>query len=202
MALKSFPLGRSSYSFIFIHPGLLFRSPLRRSSSSCFFFFQLNGINVTQILSFVAFLFCQNSILDGVDSEAAAQRLRGQAGTSVTVKLHRGNGSGSGSSIKEIKLPRELIRLSPISSTVIPHRTPDGRLIKTGYVKLLTFSQLKVMANKNCLCYNYAPEGQEMLQLFMLPLKKLKKNLVGKMCRMEVGKQQSMRIPVKALGFN
>ncbi|KAG4210485.1 hypothetical protein ERO13_A02G052200v2 [Gossypium hirsutum] len=30
---------------------------------------------------------------------------------------------------------------------------------------------------------NYAPEGQEMLQLFMLPLKKLKKNLVGKMCR-------------------
>ncbi|XWS59178.1 hypothetical protein CRYUN_Cryun08bG0099700 [Craigia yunnanensis] len=79
--------------------------------------------------------------LDGVDSEAAAQRLRGQAGTSVTVKLHTGNDSGSGSSIKEVKLPRELIRLSPISSTVIPHRTPDGHLTKTGYVKLSTFSQ-------------------------------------------------------------
>ncbi|XVE75652.1 hypothetical protein DITRI_Ditri12bG0110300 [Diplodiscus trichospermus] len=79
--------------------------------------------------------------LDGVDSEAAAQKLRGQAGTSVTVKLHTGNDSGSGSTIKEVKLSRELIRLSPISSTVILHRTPDGRLTKTGYVKLLTFSQ-------------------------------------------------------------
>ncbi|XVF56088.1 hypothetical protein PTKIN_Ptkin06aG0088800 [Pterospermum kingtungense] len=79
--------------------------------------------------------------LDGVDSEAAAQRLRGQAGTSVTVKLHMGNDSVSGSGIKEVKLPRELIRFSPISSTVIPHRTPDGHLTKTGYVKLSTFSQ-------------------------------------------------------------
>ncbi|KAH1106923.1 hypothetical protein J1N35_010691 [Gossypium stocksii] len=121
----------------------------------------------------------------------------------------------------KIKLPLELIRLSPISSIVIPQRTLDGRLTKTGYVKLSTFSQLKVMANKNCLCYNYAPESQEMLQLFMLPLKKLKKNLykigpfnlksllycrakygIAEMCRMEVGKQQSMGIPVKALGFN
>ncbi|KAK8705324.1 hypothetical protein V6N13_048928 [Hibiscus sabdariffa] len=87
--------------------------------------------------------------LDGVDSESAAQRLRGQAGTSVTVKLHRGNGSGSGSSIKEVKLPRELIRLSPISSTVITHRTPDGRLTKTGYVKLITFSQTAATDMKN-----------------------------------------------------
>ncbi|XWS43177.1 hypothetical protein CRYUN_Cryun16bG0080500 [Craigia yunnanensis] len=79
--------------------------------------------------------------LDGVDSEAAAQRLRGRAGTLVTVKLHTGNDSGIDSNIKEVKLPRELIRLSPISSTVIPHRTPDGRLTKTGYVKLSTFSQ-------------------------------------------------------------
>ncbi|GLT88247.1 hypothetical protein SLE2022_062820 [Rubroshorea leprosula] len=79
--------------------------------------------------------------LDGVDSEAAAQRLRGQAGTSVTVKLQSGKSLGSASSIKEVKLPREYIRLSPISSAVIPHRTPDGRQIKTGYVKLSTFSQ-------------------------------------------------------------
>ncbi|OMO70233.1 hypothetical protein COLO4_28683 [Corchorus olitorius] len=82
--------------------------------------------------------------LDGVDSEAAAQRLRGQAGTAVTGKY-----SGSNSSIKEVKLPREVIRLSPISSTVIPHKTPDGRLTKTGYVKLLTFSQTAAIDMEN-----------------------------------------------------
>ncbi|XP_021283252.1 carboxyl-terminal-processing peptidase 3, chloroplastic isoform X1 [Herrania umbratica] len=87
--------------------------------------------------------------LDGVDSEAAALRLRGQAGTTVTVKLHFGKDSGSGSSIKEVKLPREYIRLSPISSTVIPHRTLDGRLTKTGYVKLSTFSQSAATDMKN-----------------------------------------------------
>ncbi|KAJ4829706.1 Carboxyl-terminal-processing peptidase 3, chloroplastic [Turnera subulata] len=79
--------------------------------------------------------------LDGVDSETAAQKLRGRAGTSVTVKLHSGKDSDTVSSIKEVKLPREYITLSPISSTIIPHRTPDGRVTKTGYVKLLAFSQ-------------------------------------------------------------
>ncbi|KAK6244128.1 hypothetical protein QUC31_010537 [Theobroma cacao] len=87
--------------------------------------------------------------LDGVDSEAAALRLRGHAGTTVTVKLHSGKDSGSGSSMKEVKLPREYIRLSPMSSTVIPHRTPDGRLTKTGYVKLSTFSQSAATDMKN-----------------------------------------------------
>ncbi|CAN0909971.1 Carboxyl-terminal-processing peptidase 3, chloroplastic [Linum grandiflorum] len=66
--------------------------------------------------------------LRGVDSEVAAQKLRGRVGTSVTVKL-------------SVKLPREYIKLSPISSAIIPHRTPDGRLAKTGYVKLSAFSQ-------------------------------------------------------------
>lgn len=79
--------------------------------------------------------------LDGVDSEAAAQKLRGKAGTSVTVKLQSVKGPGNRSSIKEVNLPREYIRLSPISSAVIPHRTPDGHQTKTGYVKLSTFSQ-------------------------------------------------------------
>ena len=42
----------------------------------------------------------------------------------------------------KVKLPREYIKLSPISSAIIPHRTPDGQLAKTGYVKLLAFSQV------------------------------------------------------------
>lgn len=42
----------------------------------------------------------------------------------------------------KVNLPREFIKLSPISSAIIPHRTPDGHLSKTGYVKLLAFSQV------------------------------------------------------------
>ncbi|KAJ8753362.1 hypothetical protein K2173_019761 [Erythroxylum novogranatense] len=79
--------------------------------------------------------------LDGVDSESAAQKLRGRVGTSVTVKFHSGNDRGSDSSIREVNLPREYIRISPISSAIIPHRTPNGQIAKTGYVKLSTFSQ-------------------------------------------------------------
>lgn len=79
--------------------------------------------------------------LNGVGSEAAAQKLRGRVGTSVTVKLHSENDSGRDSSIREVKLSREYIKLSPLSSAVIPHRMPDGRVTKTGYVKLASFSQ-------------------------------------------------------------
>ncbi|KAF2307844.1 hypothetical protein GH714_032525 [Hevea brasiliensis] len=79
--------------------------------------------------------------LDGVDSEAAARKLRGQVGTSVTVKVHSVQDSKSDCSTKEVKLPREYIKLSSIASSIIPHRTPDGRQIKTGYVKLSNFSQ-------------------------------------------------------------
>ncbi|KAK4365177.1 hypothetical protein RND71_016535 [Anisodus tanguticus] len=86
--------------------------------------------------------------LDGVDSETAAQKLRGRAGTIVTVKVHRGNGAGL-SGYKEVKLPREVIKLSPISSTIIPHKMPDGRLLKTGYVRLSSFSQSAAMDMEN-----------------------------------------------------
>ncbi|XP_019058372.1 PREDICTED: carboxyl-terminal-processing peptidase 3, chloroplastic isoform X2 [Tarenaya hassleriana] len=79
--------------------------------------------------------------LEGVDSEAAAQKLRGRAGTSVTVKLKSANDPGSDFHIREVEIPREFIKLSPISSAIIPHRTPDGNLTKTGYVKLSAFSQ-------------------------------------------------------------
>lgn len=79
--------------------------------------------------------------LDGIGSEAAAQKLRGQVGTTVTVKVHSGRKVAIDSSFREVKLPREFIKLSPISSAIIPHRTPDGHVSKTGYVKLLAFSQ-------------------------------------------------------------
>ncbi|XP_042513021.1 carboxyl-terminal-processing peptidase 3, chloroplastic isoform X2 [Macadamia integrifolia] len=79
--------------------------------------------------------------LDGFDGEAAAQKLRGSAGTTVTIKVHSGKALGSNSGFREVKLPREFIKLSPISFAVIPHRTLDGHLTKTGYVKLLAFSQ-------------------------------------------------------------
>ncbi|KAG6595632.1 Carboxyl-terminal-processing peptidase 3, chloroplastic, partial [Cucurbita argyrosperma subsp. sororia] len=78
--------------------------------------------------------------LDGVDSETAAQKLRGRVGTIVTVKVHDVKDM-SNSSIREVKIPREYIKLSPVSSAIIPHRTQDGQLSKTGYVKLLAFSQ-------------------------------------------------------------
>ena len=42
----------------------------------------------------------------------------------------------------KVNLARDYIKLSPISSAIIPHRTPDGRLLKTGYVKLSAFSQV------------------------------------------------------------
>lgn len=80
--------------------------------------------------------------LDGVDSESAAQKLRGHAGTTVTVKVQSGTNSfRSESTIREVKLSRENIKFSPISSAIITHKTPDGYLTKTGYVKLSEFSQ-------------------------------------------------------------
>ncbi|XP_031258239.1 carboxyl-terminal-processing peptidase 3, chloroplastic [Pistacia vera] len=89
--------------------------------------------------------------LDGVDSEAAALKLRGRAGTSVTVKLHSGKDLGSDSSVREVNVPREYIKLSPISLAIIPHRTPDGNLEKTGYVKLSAFSQTAAADMENAI---------------------------------------------------
>ncbi|KAK6941859.1 Tail specific protease [Dillenia turbinata] len=75
----------------------------------------------------------------GIDSEAAAQKLRGRVGTTVTVKF------------LTVNLPREHIKLSPISSAIIPHRTPDGRQSKTGYVKLSAFSQTAAVEMENAI---------------------------------------------------
>ncbi|XP_020971640.1 carboxyl-terminal-processing peptidase 3, chloroplastic isoform X2 [Arachis ipaensis] len=99
--------------------------------------------------------------LDGLVSEAAAQRLRGNAGTTVTVKV---KDMMKKSSIREliqfridssmclkVKLPRENIKLSPISSAIIPHRLPTGQFTKTGYVKLSAFSQTAAEDMKNAI---------------------------------------------------
>lgn len=45
----------------------------------------------------------------------------------------------------KVKLPREVIRISPIYSAVIRHEAPDGHLSKTGYVRLSSFSQVLVL---------------------------------------------------------
>ncbi|KNA04809.1 hypothetical protein SOVF_196290 [Spinacia oleracea] len=79
--------------------------------------------------------------LDGMSSETVALKLRGKAGTTVKVKVHRGNDTPFSSNMREVNLPREYIKLSPISSAIIPHKTPEGHLSRTGYVKLSVFSQ-------------------------------------------------------------
>ncbi|KAK1397529.1 hypothetical protein POM88_007392 [Heracleum sosnowskyi] len=50
-------------------------------------------------------LFCSSTSkerLDGTSSEGAAQKLRGQVGTSVTVNVHRGNISGDDDNLREV----------------------------------------------------------------------------------------------------
>ncbi|KAM1306480.1 hypothetical protein ACFX2H_008860 [Malus domestica] len=89
--------------------------------------------------------------MDGIETEVAVQKLRGRVGTTVTVKVHRGNDIRGDSGIKEVKLPREHIKLSPISTATIPHKTPDGRLTKTGYVKLSAFSQTAAADMENAI---------------------------------------------------
>uniref|UniRef100_A0A7N0UU65 C-terminal processing peptidase n=1 Tax=Kalanchoe fedtschenkoi TaxID=63787 RepID=A0A7N0UU65_KALFE len=99
--------------------------------------------------------------LDGIDSETAAQKLRGPYGTTVTIKLHSGSDAGTGHpGIREVKLPRENIKLSPISSAIINHRTPDGRISKTGYVKLSAFSQTAAADMEDAI-YDMEDQGVE-----------------------------------------
>eukprot|EP00262_Sarcandra_glabra_P003874 TRINITY_DN14714_c0_g1_i1.p1 TRINITY_DN14714_c0_g1~~TRINITY_DN14714_c0_g1_i1.p1 ORF type:complete len:528 (+),score=82.49 TRINITY_DN14714_c0_g1_i1:104-1687(+) len=89
--------------------------------------------------------------LDGIDGDEAAQKLRGRVGTTVTVKLHSGRDIGNDSGLREVRIPREFIRLSPISSAVIPHKAPDGHLSKTGYVRLSSFSQTAAAEMENAI---------------------------------------------------
>ncbi|CAA7060617.1 unnamed protein product [Microthlaspi erraticum] len=105
--------------------------------------------------------------VDDIDSEAAAQKLRGRVGTFVTVKLKSVNGSGKDSGYREVKLPRDYIKLSPISSAIIPHTTSDGRLAKTGYVKLTAFSQTAASDLENAV---HEMENQD-VQSYILDLR-------------------------------
>eukprot|EP01018_Ginkgo_biloba_P032484 Gb_10272 [translate_table: standard] len=87
----------------------------------------------------------------GVNGEEAAQKLRGRVGTSVTIKLLEVGGSRGESHIKEVNLSRETILLSPVFSAVIPHKAPDGHLMKTGYVRLSAFSQTAATDMENAI---------------------------------------------------
>ncbi|ONK68578.1 uncharacterized protein A4U43_C05F13530 [Asparagus officinalis] len=79
--------------------------------------------------------------VSGINGETAAQKLRGRAGSTVRVKLYSGTDGGSMSGVREVNLPREVIKLSPISSRIISHRSGEGNELKTGYVRLSAFSQ-------------------------------------------------------------
>ncbi|CAH1432886.1 unnamed protein product [Lactuca virosa] len=100
----------------------------------------------------IAFPASRNELIEingervkGISGESVAQKLRGHLGTSVTVKVHNSDLPGKklaiDSSFREVKLPYKFIRLSPISSVIIPRRTPNVHVSKTGYVNLLAFSQ-------------------------------------------------------------
>ena len=45
----------------------------------------------------------------------------------------------------QVKIFRESITLSPVFTAVLPHMTPDGHLVKTGYVRLTAFSQVLLL---------------------------------------------------------
>ncbi|KAK3129073.1 hypothetical protein QOZ80_6BG0471150 [Eleusine coracana subsp. coracana] len=89
----------------------------------------------------------------GLDGEAAAQRLRGHVGTTVKVKLLEATeNKGSGKSRqKEVQIAREVINLSPLSTTIISHRSNDGQECKTGYVRLAAFSQTAAAEMENAI---------------------------------------------------
>ncbi|KAL6592687.1 hypothetical protein ACP70R_049362 [Stipagrostis hirtigluma subsp. patula] len=89
----------------------------------------------------------------GLDGEAAAQRLRGRVGTTVKVKLLDGSENERSGRIrqKEVQIAREVINLSPLSTTIISHRSGDGHESKTGYVRLAAFSQTAAAEMENAI---------------------------------------------------
>ncbi|KAJ4817720.1 Carboxyl-terminal-processing protease [Rhynchospora pubera] len=88
----------------------------------------------------------------GLSGEVAAQKLRGRVGTTVIVKLVSQQGNDkNGPSQREVRIPREVIRLSPLSSTIIYHQLNDGHMSKTGYVRLSAFSQTAASEMENAI---------------------------------------------------
>ncbi|KAI5014929.1 hypothetical protein ZWY2020_056319 [Hordeum vulgare] len=80
--------------------------------------------------------------INGLDEKLWLRDLE-VAGTTVEVKLLDGTGIERSGRIKqkEVQLSREVINLSPLSTTIISHRSGDGHEGKTGYVRLAAFSQ-------------------------------------------------------------
>ncbi|GJM99916.1 hypothetical protein PR202_ga17057 [Eleusine coracana subsp. coracana] len=91
--------------------------------------------------------------VSGLDGEAAAQRLRGRVGTTVKVKLLEAteNKRSGKNRQKEVQIAREVINLSPLSTTIISHRSNDGQECKTGYVRLAAFSQTAAAEMENAI---------------------------------------------------
>ncbi|XP_024540786.1 carboxyl-terminal-processing peptidase 3, chloroplastic [Selaginella moellendorffii] len=81
--------------------------------------------------------------LVGMNGEDAAIKLRGKAGTIVGVKLRRtlSPDTSSAPELKELKLKRETISMSPVYTAVLPHTNSSGRKTSTGYIRLAQFSQ-------------------------------------------------------------
>eukprot|EP00475_Leptophrys_vorax_P000647 TRINITY_DN10365_c0_g1_i1.p1 TRINITY_DN10365_c0_g1~~TRINITY_DN10365_c0_g1_i1.p1 ORF type:complete len:622 (+),score=6.61 TRINITY_DN10365_c0_g1_i1:88-1866(+) len=83
--------------------------------------------------------------LRGLSGPEAADLLRGRAGTAVTITLRPADvhvdtpDSLEGST--EVQLLREPIELSPVFATLLPHQSPDGGDVATGYIRLAQFSQ-------------------------------------------------------------
>ncbi|ESQ44307.1 hypothetical protein EUTSA_v10005897mg [Eutrema salsugineum] len=75
--------------------------------------------------------------LDGIDSEAAAQKLRGRVGTFVTVKLKSVNGSGTDSGIREtaasdMENAVHEMENQNVQSYILDLRNNPGGLVKAG----------------------------------------------------------------------
>ncbi|CAA6670857.1 unnamed protein product [Spirodela intermedia] len=85
-----------------------------------------------------------------IDGEwsAAAQKLRGRVGTTVQSNF-TGREYEAGSGIREVKLSRDVIKISPVTTTILSHVSPDGRESKIGYVRLSAFSQTAAAEMEN-----------------------------------------------------
>ncbi|KAH7293750.1 hypothetical protein KP509_28G040700 [Ceratopteris richardii] len=84
-----------------------------------------------------------DEVLIGMDGDKAASKLRGPAGTPVKLKI-RSEGATieqGEADMREVKIIRENITITPVFAAVLPHTAPDGHLAKLGYLRLSSFSQ-------------------------------------------------------------
>lgn len=85
-------------------------------------------------------------LLRGINTEEAAARLRGERGSSVQLRLrHTDTVPGAASRppfarVRNVRLEREVIDVSPVASRPLRFVTDDGRLHTVGYVRLASFT--------------------------------------------------------------